>query len=157
MRPALRFLLAHHGYFEFDRCLRLRICEKEVFFCARCSGIYVGIAVSAIAAMNGLMFPPKAIAALLLLPAPAFLDWGLHVFGVSFGSNFLRVSSGVLLGVGYAGYAVSLTSVEHRGPALAAILFWLVTYRVLLFKLTRVRSIESAPSPSDVCAPGQPK
>lgn len=137
MRPSLRFLLAHHGYFEFDRCLRLKICGTEVFFCARCTGIYLGVAVTAIAAMIGFASPPKNVAPLLLLPAPAFLDWGLYVTGLRSGTNLVRAASGVLLGVAYVGYVVSIATVGHRAPATVAILFWLVTYRLVLVRLNR--------------------
>jgi len=104
MRTALaetrRYLLSHHEPSDYHRCHRLDIGGRPVHLCARCSGVYPGIAVGV-----GL-FLTEVLASLqlvlvALLPLPALVDWSVTHFRPPEGSNAVRTATGGLLGVGY--------------------------------------------------------
>ena len=94
-----QYLLSHHPPSEYDRCYSPVVFGRRVRLCARCSGIYPGIATGvgvglATGARAGLLV-------LFLLPLPALLDWALTAFTDRPGRNVVRTASGALLGLGY--------------------------------------------------------
>lgn len=95
-----RYLLAHHRPAGYDRCHALRVGDRTVRLCARCSGVYPGIAVGlalvATGTASGLW--PWLVA---LGPAPALFDWGVTTLGSRHGHNAVRTVTGILLGAGY--------------------------------------------------------
>lgn len=129
-----RYLLAHHRPAEYDRCHALRVRGRTVRLCARCSGVYPGIAVGlvlvATGAASGLW--PWLVA---LGPAPALFDWGVTTLGSRRGHNVVRTATGALLGAGYgvgiawflaeAGVRPWLLGIAAVYGALAAAGLWL--------------------------------
>ncbi|WP_121822180.1 DUF2085 domain-containing protein [Halostella salina] len=90
------FLLSHHAPEERDRCHELNFFSRQIYLCARCSGIYPGI-------LLALMYPFQlaSVPVIALLPLPALIDWAITSFGKTNGSNVIRTVTGVLLGFGY--------------------------------------------------------
>lgn len=90
-----------------DRCLQFR--GEPMPLCARCLGVYAGIAVVAPFLLAG-SFPlstPLVIASLLFMFV-CFLDWSLqHWWGVM-STNPRRLVTGLLGGVGSASFALFL-------------------------------------------------
>ena len=137
MKAEYRFLLAHHGYYDYDRCVCLRGLKCEVFVCARCMGVYMGlfsatmfafVARVSLSDMNRLLL-------VMLLPAPAFLDWAFNIFRLSRGTNISRITSGFLLGIAYATLVTGLfKSISWAGllPMIVVAVFWLGIYRLIL-------------------------
>jgi len=104
MRDALaetrRYLLSHHEPAEHDRCHAPVVVGRRLRVCARCSGIYPGIAGGVAAAVAG----PAWLSSLLVvtvLPAPALVDWTATTATTRRGSNWLRTATGLLLGYAY--------------------------------------------------------
>jgi len=94
-----QYLLSHHPPSEYDRCYSPVVFGRRVRLCARCSGIYPGIAAGV-----GVGLATGASAGLLvlsLLPLPALLDWALTASTDRHGRNPVRTASGALLGLGY--------------------------------------------------------
>jgi uncharacterized membrane protein len=122
MRTALaetrRYLLSHHEPQNYHRCHRLEVRGRPVHLCARCSGVYPGIAVGI-----GLFFAdvltPVQLVLVACLPLPALLDWCLTHFRPPDGSNAVRTVTGGLLGVGY-GLGLGLLLVD-REPAVLGV------------------------------------
>lgn len=129
MRAHHRFLLAHHGYYEYDRCVRLMLGTEVIFVCARCVGIYIGAACTMLVLLcvptASTAFSPWLIA---LLPAPAFVDWAAHVVTASSGSNVRRIGSGVLLGVSYAWCGLAIAADRRVGLASAIAVVWVLVF-----------------------------
>lgn len=104
MRTALaetrRYLLSHHEPSEYHRCHRLEIRGQPVHLCARCSGVYPGIALGIALFLTDILTSLQLVL-VALLPLPALLDWCLTHFRPPDGSNVIRTATGVLLGVGY--------------------------------------------------------
>jgi uncharacterized membrane protein len=104
MRAALaetrRYLLSHHEPSAYHRCHTLKIQGRSVPLCARCSGIYPGIAVGIGLFVTGILMSVH-LALVALLPLPALVDWSLTHFRPPDGSNVIRTATGVLLGIGY--------------------------------------------------------
>lgn len=133
-----RYILSHHEPAEYHRCYRLSVRGRDVHLCARCLGIYPGIATGlAVAALD--VVPGIQPAVLLFFPAFALLDWTVTTFTTIGGRNGLRTGTGMLLGIayglglwlllvdgviwvslvglGYGGVAVSLLARKYRvGP-----------------------------------------
>lgn len=112
LRATAPYLLSHHVADERDRCHRVAVGDCEVHLCARCAGIYPGLALGLLWGLTrGLPSGPALPVAVALLPAPALLDWassalrnrdGSNWLRNRDGSNWLRTATGVLIGIGYA-------------------------------------------------------
>lgn len=95
-----RFVLAHHLPSEFYRCYSPSVFGHRVHICARCLGIYPGIAMGFLS--YGIMFRgTDALLAVALLPVPSFVDWAVTTFRDRRGYNIVRTVTGALLGSGY--------------------------------------------------------
>lgn len=101
------YLLSHHGPDEHYRCYAPVVLGRPVRLCARCLGIYPGIASGVLAALLG---PPAldGLAVVAVLPFPALLDWAATTFTDRRGYNSVRTASGVLLGYAYGVGLVAL-------------------------------------------------
>jgi uncharacterized membrane protein len=122
-----RYLLSHHEPAEWDHCYAVGIPgrERPVRLCARCSGIYPGIALGvALVSMGALPVVPGLVA---VLPGFALLDWASDQFTARRGSNASRTVSGFALGFGYG---MGLLGVL-RGDARVAVILVGVGYAVL--------------------------
>ena len=90
------FWLSHHYPDELDRCYRL----GPVHVCARCLGTYpVLFALFAAQVVAPELLAAVGLPLLLLLTAPATLDWAYGRFRPHFGHNLWRSLTGALLGV----------------------------------------------------------
>lgn len=95
-----RYLLAHHEPAESHRCHAPVLFGRRVRLCARCSGIYPGIAGGLAAVLVG----PAWLSSLLVVavgPLPALVDWTATTFTPRLGSNWVRTATGGLLGYAY--------------------------------------------------------
>jgi uncharacterized membrane protein len=94
------YLLSHHRVEERHRCHRVRAGGREVAVCARCSGVYPGIAAGiclfVFGVASGLWAPLIALG-----PAPALADWAVTTFTDRRGHNAVRTATGGLLGLAY--------------------------------------------------------
>ncbi|HEY3450834.1 MAG TPA: DUF2085 domain-containing protein [Myxococcales bacterium] len=91
------FFLSHHPASQYQRCVRV----AGLHLCARCLGLYP-VMFAMIAAQIALKAPlswPYDTSVALLLPAPTMLDWARGRFDPLAGSNFSRVTTGILLGI----------------------------------------------------------
>lgn len=106
-----RYLLSHHDPADYDRCYAPVVFGRRVRLCARCSGVYPGIAAGLAAVLAG---PPAGatVAVVATLPLPALLDWARTAFTTHRGSNPVRTATGAMLG--YA-YGVGLILLLLRG------------------------------------------
>jgi uncharacterized membrane protein len=94
------YLLAHHEPDEWDRCHQPTVLGRRVRLCARCSGVYPGIAAGLLTYVLG---PPAlaSFAVVATLPLPALVDWTVTSFTSRRGYNVVRTATGLLLGYSY--------------------------------------------------------
>jgi uncharacterized membrane protein len=122
-----RYVLSHHEPHEWDRChaIRLPRTDRHLRVCARCSGIYPGIA-SGVALVGSGTLPvlPWLVA---VLPAFALVEWARTQFTPRRGSNAARTTTGFMLGFSYG---IGLLGVL-RGESRIGILLVGVGYAVL--------------------------
>ncbi|MBV0924337.1 DUF2085 domain-containing protein [Halomicroarcula limicola] len=113
------YLLSHHAADERYRCHRLPVAGRTILVCARCSGIYPGIALGVLAFRLGVA-PGAWFPVVALGPLPALVDWALTTFTGHRGRNTVRTATGGLLGLAY-GLAVPwfLTTWQPRLAAVA--------------------------------------
>jgi uncharacterized membrane protein len=90
--------------------------DRPVRLCARCSGVYPGIAVGALGAATGLL--PVSVLLVAVLPVFALVDWLATTAGPWDGSNAVRTATGLLLGGGYGVGLVGLLAPATRWPIL---------------------------------------
>lgn len=109
-----RYLLAHHEPDEWYRCHQPIVLGRRVRLCARCSGVYPGIAVGLMAYVLG--HPVLAsIAVIATLPLPALVDWTVTSFTPRRGYNVVRTATGLLLGYAYGlGLGLVLGDLDPR-------------------------------------------
>lgn len=101
--PSLMFfLLSHHSPKKLNRTIHIRIQGKDLYLCARCTGVGSGIISILLAFFLGLSFPPWLYLLLLMvLPAPAMFDWVTQSCKVRESRNAIRIGTGFLLGIGW--------------------------------------------------------
>lgn len=93
------YLLSHHRPSDRYRCYAPELLGRRVHLCARCAGIYPGIALALVTAVyTGGVGQPSIV---LLAPLPALLDWTVTTFTDRRGMNGIRSVTGLLLGYGY--------------------------------------------------------
>jgi uncharacterized membrane protein len=95
-----RYLLAHHEPHRYHRCYAFRVRGRTVRLCARCSGVYPGIAAGLALFLTGLFASVHLLVA-ALFPLPALVDWLVTHVRETEGWNPLRTATGFLLGTGY--------------------------------------------------------
>lgn len=115
------YLLSHHDPEEWNRCYAPTLLGRRVRLCARCFGVYPGIAVGLFAFSTTLPVP-TGIAAVAALPLPALLDWALTAFTDRQGSNPLRTATGAALGYAYGlGLGILFVGGDRRVLAVGAV------------------------------------
>jgi uncharacterized membrane protein len=100
LAAAAPYMLSHHVPAQRHRCYAPVIFGRRVRLCARCSGVYPGIAAGLVSAVVG----PAVLVDLRLvavLPLPALVDWAVTSFTPRRGTNSVRTLTGLLLGYGY--------------------------------------------------------
>lgn len=118
IRAAAPFLLSHHAPEERpSRCHAVVVRGRRLHLCARCSGVYPGIAAALFAAVGGVQAPLVAVAT---LPAPALVEWITTQYGDRAGRNDVRTATGLALGLGY-GFGLAGLATGHDRPGIVAI------------------------------------
>lgn len=94
------YLLAHHEPGEWDRCYAPTVAGRRVRLCARCLGVYPGIAVGLLASLVAAPLP-TGLVPVAVLPLPALVDWAATTFTARRGRNAVRTATGAALGYAY--------------------------------------------------------
>jgi uncharacterized membrane protein len=116
LRETRRYLLSHHEPSEWYRCYAPTVFGRRLHVCARCAGIYPGIAAALAAYAVGPAWVVH-IAFVALFPAPALVDWLLTALTERRGYNPVRTATGALLGYGYGlGLALFFLGGDLRVP-----------------------------------------
>lgn len=147
-----RLLLSHHDEQHLDQCFAFGSGAGRVFVCARCLGLYP--AMLAMLVLGRLTGPWPAWlewTALLGLPLPALLEWGVTVAGGRRpAANWVRLLTGSGLGASIGAslhvntYALLAEPVRAQFVFFLAVVWvvWLASYlRRLRWKLLRLRRL----------------
>jgi uncharacterized membrane protein len=92
-------MISHHPHERLHRTIHIGFKRKHIYLCSRCTGTVLGI--TAIFATNtfGLKVPMEFCLPLIsLLPLMAAIDWFTQSAKLRESKNWLRISSGFLLG-----------------------------------------------------------
>ena len=102
--PLHPFALAHHRVGARNHCYRLTMGGRPWFVCARCLGIFLAFVPLLALHITGTLswFQRSPVLFLLVLPAPAVVDWSMGRLGWRDGSNPTRTLTGLLLGAAQA-------------------------------------------------------
>jgi len=100
----LLFLIgSHHPPERLHRTIRLSFKGKTVYLCSRCTGTGLGIIGVFVANAFGVGFPIGFYLPLIsFLPLVAVVDWFSQSAKLRESNNWIRVSSGVFLGISEA-------------------------------------------------------
>ncbi|MFX0102847.1 MAG: DUF2085 domain-containing protein, partial [Candidatus Hodarchaeota archaeon] len=121
--------LTHHIIEEKDHSIKATIGNFNVYFCTRCSGMLLGIAVAiyAFVTFKITIDPTVAFIIDIFLPMPIFIDWGTQRLGFRKSTTASRIFTGALTGLGM--YFITFTTPTYSLPS--ALL--LGSYFALLF------------------------
>ena len=98
-RYLLFLIVSHHPQEKLHRTIHIGFRRKHVYLCSRCTGTIFGITAIFAANAFGLRFPLEAYLPLIsLLPLAAAIDWFTQSAKLRESKNWLRISSGFLLG-----------------------------------------------------------
>lgn len=93
-------LLSHHKPNKLNRTIHISLRGKDVYICARCTGIYAGIIAIFVAYFLGFSLPLWWYLPLLcIFPTPCAVDWITQSCKLRESRNALRVCTGFLLGI----------------------------------------------------------
>lgn len=97
------FIFAHHDRRHLDRCLRIPFGNREFLLCARCTGILSGFLIQ-IFLLRIVLTYNLSTGNLLLFTMPLLpvADWITQRLGYRESVNWIRVSTGFLLGSDFA-------------------------------------------------------
>jgi uncharacterized membrane protein len=95
-----QYLLSHHQRSEWYRCYAPVLFDRQLHICARCSGVYPGIAIGIFTFISNYTIPFQFYW-ISILPAPALIDWTLTSLVDYRGYNLVRTTTGLLLGYAY--------------------------------------------------------
>jgi len=87
-------LISHHPPSQYNRTF----CFLHIRFCARCTGILVGVISSSLFLQSIKFNLISGLIAGLILPLPAILNFTFSELGKLKNNNFRRITSGTLLG-----------------------------------------------------------
>lgn len=135
LRATGRYVLSHHEREDWDRCHAVPVpgFDARVRLCARCSGIYPGIAAGALGALWGVV--PVAPLLVAVLPAATVVERLAETApGVAYdGANWGRTATGVVLGLAYGlGLVGLLLRPATRGWLLAVGVAYVLVAAALL-------------------------
>jgi len=97
------FIFSHHDGRHLDRCLRVPFRNRELFLCARCTGILSGFLIQLFLlriVLTYKLFTGNLV--LFTLPLLPVADWITQRLGYRESVNWIRVSTGFLLGSDFA-------------------------------------------------------
>ncbi|WP_254766767.1 DUF2085 domain-containing protein [Salinilacihabitans rarus] len=126
-----RYVLSHHEPEEWYRCYAPVVFGRRIRLCARCTGVYPGIALGVLA----YFLAPGAVTGLAVVaavPAPALVDWTVTTFTDRRGTNPVRTATGAALGYGY-GLGVARLLFEAALPVVAVGAVYAVAAGTLLY------------------------
>ena len=123
---------------KHSHSIKVKIRGKEHYFCARCTGIFIGtifiLGIGAYYAIKNLQFPFKGETAFFLaafLATPSILDWATSQLELRETNNQIRLISGFLLGLAlfvYFQISYSLPLIFLSLLLFISILLFLVSY-----------------------------
>lgn len=103
LRATGEYVLSHHEREHWDRCHAVPVpgLDARVRLCARCTGVYPGVAAGVLAAGWGVV--PVTVLLVAVLPAATVAERLAEAApGVAYdGRNWVRTATGALLGVAY--------------------------------------------------------
>lgn len=140
-RKNVLLLLSHHHPTMLHRTFRISFLGRTLYLCARCSGTVIGLVVGSI------IFSPfigqttiPANVVFMIITLPALIDWATQYAGFRESTNYLRLFTGILLGIGLSTFQVS-------SEVAWSILLYFVIFTGVLFsfpKKTKSSSGETA-------------
>lgn len=148
--PLHPFALSHHRVAERDRCYRLSLRGRPIFFCARCLGIFVAFGPALVAHACSWLdwFERWPAFFVLVLPIPAVLDWSAGRLGCWDKGNLVRTATGVLLGIAQAAaYYVVVTDPSAWWLWIGGVLYSAVVIMVHFVAVQRARHHACGQSP----------
>jgi len=96
----LFFLLSHHKPEKLHRTIHINLRGRNVYLCARCTGIYTGILSVLIAWFLGFNFSEWLYLPLYsILALPSIVDWLTQSCKLRESRNTIRISTGYILGI----------------------------------------------------------
>jgi uncharacterized membrane protein len=129
-------LLSHRPVDQWHLCYRFRLAGRELALCARCLGIFPAMALTILAGRLTGPWPGWAEWVVLMFPPlPAVLEWAVTaVTGTPEHKNWIRLVTGIGLGVGIGGALHVNSYALLNGPVAAQFLYIVAT--VFLVKMT---------------------
>lgn len=105
MKEVIHTMISHHPPSMYSHCLRLSFFGRSMYFCARCTGIYGGLAIGIVILL--VLNVPLAPGWLWFMIALALgfatvSDWMTQRLAPRKTRNLVRVSTGFLSGLGLA-------------------------------------------------------
>lgn len=139
-RPTIWFfMLSHHSYGKLSHTIRVSLRGREVYLCARCTGIGIGMAIGLLyvnyLAYGFLQFPSLIVAFAL----PATMDWLLQVFRIRNSTNPRRLATGALIGQAYLVGLIALARGWFNLLSYYAVVF--AAFAAILYVLFRVTGV----------------
>ena len=135
-RPPLWFLLlSHHSYNKISHTIQLRIGQRRVCLCTRCTGIGIGMLAALFYGNILSKMVAETPSLIIFFTMPAIIDWLFQVFGVSESTSIRRLATGALVGQSY--FVLLAAIVDGSLSLLSYYLIVFAAYSIILYSLFR--------------------
>jgi uncharacterized membrane protein len=99
-RYFLFLLAAHHPKEKLDHTIHVRLGQRNLYLCSRCTGIALGMATIFGAALSSVTLPTRYYLPIIgILPLFAVVDWFTQSARLRKSNTILRLGSGFMLGL----------------------------------------------------------
>lgn len=147
----LGVLLSHHRDDQLHLCYRVNVFGRELFLCARCSGIYPAMFLVLLAErLSGPWTWWVQWTLLFLAPLPALVEWGITVATARpERSNLTRTLTGMGLGAAI-GMNLAVNTRHLAAPAVTAQFVYFLAVVWLVWMLSYIRRSKARRSMASV-------
>jgi uncharacterized membrane protein len=101
VKSTSKYILSHHQPHEYYKCYHCSFFGRNVFFCSRCLGIYIGIILGFILLPLNLFTQKEYYLIISIFPMFTLIDWSISAFKLHKSHNLIRTFIGILLGIAY--------------------------------------------------------
>ncbi len=131
-----KYILSHHQKEDYYKCYLLKIKDKQIAFCSRCLGIYLGILLGIILFTLQIINKNLSYLIIAFFPLFALIDWSISAFTKSKGNNLIRTFSGIFLGIAYSfGFLLFLKTFPNYFIIIIGFFYAIISF--LLIKIKR--------------------
>ena len=90
IKETSKYILSHHEPKDYYKCYLLKLNNKKLYFCSRCTGIYIGIIIGLLLHFSKSVNEYYYYYPIIIFPIFTLIDWSITAFTNNKSTNFFR-------------------------------------------------------------------